>query len=142
VRLEFREPAGSDVVVHLDLELKAGDVRRTDTELRLGTASPLDGYALRTAAALAARTMRAEGGTIAWRASTEGEVRAIVEGTAYGAYDPGLFKRDYETCAELTLVRLPVRLLTVVASTETCRTVAPTSPATSCARRMARRSRS
>jgi leucyl aminopeptidase len=104
VRLEFREPAGSDVVVHLDLELKPGEVRRSDTELRVGTASPLDGYALRTAAALAARAMRADGGAIAWGTSTEDEVRAIVEGTAYGAYDPGLFKRDYETRPELTLV--------------------------------------
>ena len=30
-------------------------------------------------------------------------MRAIVEGTAYGAYDPGLFKRGYASRPELTL---------------------------------------
>ncbi len=104
MRLETREPSGSDVRASIDSDLTAGDIRRTDTELRIGaSAPPLDGDALRTAAALAARSLRSEGGTIAWRADDAEQVRAIVEGTAYGAYDPGLFKRDYANRPELTL---------------------------------------
>jgi leucyl aminopeptidase len=40
---------------------------------------------------------------VAWRAETADEVRAIVEGTAYGAYDAGLFKEGYAQRPELTL---------------------------------------
>jgi leucyl aminopeptidase len=103
MRLETREPTGSDVRASIGPDLKAGDIRRTDTELRIGTTTPLDGDALRTATALAARSLRGEGGTIAWRADDAEEVRAIVEGTAYGAYDAGLFKRGYTERSELTL---------------------------------------
>ena len=62
----------------------------------------LDG--LRSAAAHAARTLRRDGGSVAWQARTADEVRAVVEGTAFGAYDPGLFKRSYAERPELTLV--------------------------------------
>jgi len=103
MRLETREPSGSDVRATIDSDLRAGDVRRTDTELRIGATAPLDADAFRTAAALAARSLRSEGGTIAWRAEDAEQVRAIAEGTAYGAYDPGLFKRDYANRSELTL---------------------------------------
>jgi leucyl aminopeptidase len=61
------------------------------------------GDGLRTAAARAARALRAEGGMIAWRAETPEEVRAIVEGTGYGAYDPGLFQAGYASRPELVL---------------------------------------
>lgn len=61
------------------------------------------GDGLRTAAAHRARALRAEGGTIAWRAANAGEVRAIVEGTTYGAYDPGLFRAGYSERPELVL---------------------------------------
>jgi leucyl aminopeptidase len=104
MRLETREPSGSDVRASIDSGLSAGEIRRTETELRVGATGPLDGYGLRTAAALAARSLRSEGGTIAWRAEDAAQVRAIVEGTAFGAYEPGLFKRDYAARPELTLV--------------------------------------
>jgi leucyl aminopeptidase len=103
MRVEIREPAGSDVRASLDVALPVGEVRRSDGELRVGAVEPLDGDALRSAAAAAARTLRAEGGTIAWRADDDRQARAIVEGTAYGAYDPGLFKRGYADRPELTL---------------------------------------
>jgi leucyl aminopeptidase len=103
MRVEIREPASSDVRASLDVALPAGEVRRSDGELRVGAVEPLDGVALRSAAAAAARTLRVEGGTIAWRADDDRQARAIVEGTAYGAYDPGLFKRGYADRPELTL---------------------------------------
>jgi leucyl aminopeptidase len=103
MRVEIREPASSDVRASLDVALPAGEVRRSDGELRVGAVEPLDGDTLRSAAAAAARTLRAEGGTIAWRADDDRQARAIVEGTAYGAYDPGLFKRGYADRPELTL---------------------------------------
>jgi leucyl aminopeptidase len=103
MRLETREPSGSDVRASIDSDLTAGTLRRTETELRVGAPGELDADGLRTAAALAARSLRDEGGTIAWRAEDAEQVRAIVEGTAFGAYDPGLFKRDYATRPELTL---------------------------------------
>jgi leucyl aminopeptidase len=103
MRVEIREPASSDVRASLDVALPAGEVRRSDGELRVGAVEPLDGDALRSAAAAAARALRAEGGTIAWRADDDRQARAIVEGTAYGAYDPGLFKRGYADRPELTL---------------------------------------
>jgi leucyl aminopeptidase len=103
MRLETREPSGSDVRASIDSDLTAGTLRRSETELRVGAPGELDADGLRTAAALAARSLRDEGGTIAWRAEDAEQVRAIVEGTAFGAYDPGLFKRDYATRPELTL---------------------------------------
>jgi len=90
MRVEIREPLGSDVRARIDPDLDAGVVRRTDTELRIGPPAQLDADGRRTAAANAARSLRREGGTIAWRAEDPDQVRAIVEGTAYGAYDPGL----------------------------------------------------
>jgi leucyl aminopeptidase len=103
MRVEIREPASSDVRASLDVALPAGEVRRSDGELRVGAVEPLDGDGLRSAAAAAARALRAEGGTIAWRADDDRQARAIVEGTSYGAYDPGLFKHGYADRPELIL---------------------------------------
>jgi leucyl aminopeptidase len=103
MRVETREPSGSDVRASIDSELNPGDVRRTGSELRVGAPSGLDADGLRTAAAQAARALRSEGGTIAWHAGDADQLRAIVEGTAFGAYDPGLFKSDYSNRPELTL---------------------------------------
>jgi leucyl aminopeptidase len=67
----------------------------------------LDGWGddgLRGAAASVARARRRQGGTIVWRAGSESEVRAIVDGTAFGAYDSGLRKRGYGERPELALV--------------------------------------
>jgi leucyl aminopeptidase len=89
VRLELREPTPEDVPGRLDPDLPAAAYPGAD--------------ALRAAAAKAARALRHGGGTIAWTASTGDDVRAIVEGTAYGAYDPGLFKRGYADRADVTL---------------------------------------
>ena len=103
MRLETREPSGSDVRASIDSGLAAGEIRRTETELRIGAPAELDTDGIRTAAAQAARSLRSEGGTIAWRAEDAEQVRALVEGTAFGAYDPGLFKRDYAGRPQLTL---------------------------------------
>ncbi|HEU5216955.1 MAG TPA: hypothetical protein VFU30_15620, partial [Gaiellaceae bacterium] len=103
MRVETREPGGSDVRARVDPDLPAGELRRSDDELRVGAPDLPNGDGLRTAAAAAARALRREGGSVAWQARDDGEVRAIVEGTAYGAYDPGLFKRGYPDRAELTL---------------------------------------
>ncbi len=104
MRVETREAAATDVRARLDPALDPGDVRRGDGELRVG-APDLPGHdGLRSAAALAARTLRREGGSVAWQTGSADEVRAVVEGTAYGAYDPGLFKHRYAERPELTLV--------------------------------------
>jgi leucyl aminopeptidase len=103
MRVEIKEPAGSDVRARIDRELDAGVVRRTETELRIGPPAQLDADGWRTTAARAARSLRREGGTIAWRAEDADQVRAILEGTAYGAYDPGLFKVGYDSRPQLTL---------------------------------------
>jgi leucyl aminopeptidase len=136
MRLETREPSGSDVRASIDSDLVAGDVRRTGTELRIGAPAPLDAYRLRTAAAQAARALRREGGTIAWRAEDDEQVRAIVEGTAFGAYDPGLFKRGYADRPELTLAleapgelhELAARQATVVRHMDAARDLANRPP--------------
>ena len=141
MRLEIREPVGSDVRASIDADLDAGDVRRTDTELRLGAAAELDTDELRTdrlrtAAATAARALRGQGGTIAWRADDAEAVRAIVEGTAFGAYDAGLFKRGYADRAELTLAldapselsELAARQATIVRHVDAARDLANRPP--------------
>ncbi len=103
MRVETRPPAPDDVTARLDLELQPGEVVRADSEIRVGAPKLPGDDGLRTAAAHAARTLRSRGGTIAWRAERAEEVRAVVEGTGYGAYDPGLFKRGYAERPELTL---------------------------------------
>ena len=103
MRVETRKAADTDVRARLGPDLNSGEVRREGNELRV-RAPDLPGHdGLRSAAALAARALRREGGTIAWSATTADDVRAVVEGTAYGAYDPGLYKRGYDTRPELTL---------------------------------------
>jgi leucyl aminopeptidase len=104
VRVETREPADTDVRARLDPDLVPGEIRREATELRVGAPDLPGNDGLRSAAAYAARSLRGEGGTIAWGASTADEVRAIVEGTAYGAYDPGLYQQGFDGRPELTLV--------------------------------------
>jgi len=103
VRVETREPLGSDVRAQVDPDLGPGDLVRDGGGLRVGAPALPGSDGLRTAAAQAARTLRAHGGTIAWSATSDEDVRAIVEGTAYGAYDPGLFKRGYGDRPRLTL---------------------------------------
>jgi leucyl aminopeptidase len=120
MRVETRQPSASDVQASIDSALTAGEVRRTDTEVRVGAPALPDADGLRTAAAWAARALRATGGSIAWRAEDADEVRAIVEGTAYGAYDPGLFKGGYNGRPELTLaLDAPLELHGLVARQET-----------------------
>jgi len=97
------------VRARLDESLPIGELRRNGDELRVGVPDQIDADGLRTAAAVAARAQRREGGTIAWTIgehrtlSRDEQVRALVEGTVYGAYDPGLFKRGYAERPELTL---------------------------------------
>jgi leucyl aminopeptidase len=109
MRVEIRGPEGSDVRARTDSALRAGEVRREGSELRVGLAAGADADALRAAAAVAARTLRPAGGSIAWSLDetlglAPGEqVRALVEGTGFGAYDPGLYKSGYADRPELTL---------------------------------------
>jgi len=109
MRVLLRAGEPSDVRARLDDALPAGEIVRDGGDLRTGTASPVTGDALRAAAAHAARSLRRTGGTIAWSVdsalplSAEEQVRAIVEGTAYGAYDPGLFKNSYASRPKLEL---------------------------------------
>jgi leucyl aminopeptidase len=136
MRVERREPSGSDLRASIDADLKAGDVRRTDTEVRVGGPAHLDSDGRRTAAAWAARALRGEGATIAWQATDAEQVRAIVEGSAYGSYDPGLFKEGYASRSELTLALdappelhgLAERQATVVRHLDTARDLANRPP--------------
>jgi leucyl aminopeptidase len=109
VRVVLRPSEPSDVRARIDDALPPGEIARDGGELRVGYVTGVGGDRLRGAAAIAARSLRRVGGTIAW-AVDEGldtppdvQVRALVEGTAYGAYDAGLYKADYATRPELTL---------------------------------------
>jgi leucyl aminopeptidase len=110
MRLELREAADGDVVAQIDRDLPGGEVVRDGSRLLVGhtTALGLDG--LRQSAALGARSLRRTGGAIAWRTSDALEpppgdqVRALVEGSAFGAYDPGLRKSSYPDRPEVVLV--------------------------------------
>ncbi len=109
MRVSIRPTDATDVSARIDSGMPAGELVRDGAELRVGVAEPLDADGLRAAAARAARSLRRTGGTVAWRVddslpvSAEEQVRALVEGTAYGAYDPGLFKKEYAGRAELEL---------------------------------------
>jgi leucyl aminopeptidase len=109
MRVEIRGPEASDVRGHTDPALRAGEVQRDGADLRVGFSPESGADGLRAAAAHAARSLRAAGGSIAWsldgarRLSPEEEARALVEGTSFGAYDPGLFKESYTARPELTL---------------------------------------
>jgi leucyl aminopeptidase len=109
MRVELRPAGAGDHSVHLEPELGAGEVRHRDGRLLAGTGGHLDGDTLRTAAAAAARALRHDGGTVAWQVAPglavaqDEQVRAYVEGSAYGAYDPGLGKQGYAGRAEVSL---------------------------------------
>jgi leucyl aminopeptidase len=110
MRVEIRERNDSDVHAGVDRALPQGEVLRDGSELRAGIAVDGGGDALRAAAAGAARSLRRTGGTIAWSLDdslglpAEEQVRALVEGTTYGAYDPGLYKGGYDSRPGVTLV--------------------------------------
>ena len=109
MRVELRPAGPGDQAAHLDADLPAGEIRRREDGLVAGVRGALDADTLRTAAAAAARAVRSEGGTVAWRVdptlslAPAEQVRAYVEGTAYGAYDPGLLKQGYAGRAEVAL---------------------------------------
>jgi leucyl aminopeptidase len=103
MRVETRQPQGAAVRASVDGGLRPGEVRWDGDELRVGAYSLPHGDGLRAAAARAARALRRDGGTIAWSAVTAEDVRALVEGTAYGAYDAGLFQDGYADRPELVL---------------------------------------
>src|SRR5215210_7313399 len=106
MQVEVRAGAAADAtcVARVDDALAAGEIARDGRELRVGALAGWGADGLRAAAATAARSLRRTGGEIAWRAESKDEVCAIVEGTAFGAYDPGLRKRGYEDRSELVLV--------------------------------------
>jgi leucyl aminopeptidase len=95
MRVELRPSQASDIKARLDDALASTEVVRDGDAIRVGTDRTLGADGLRAAAARAARALRREGGTIAWQAPEADMVRALVEGTAYGAYDAGLFKQGY-----------------------------------------------
>jgi leucyl aminopeptidase len=109
MRVEIRGPGASDVLAHTDPELRAGELHRDGGDLRVAFSPETGADGLRAAAAHAARSLRAAGGSIAWgldasRGLSPGEqARALVEGTSFGAYDPGLYKKSYAERPELTL---------------------------------------
>jgi leucyl aminopeptidase len=87
--------AEADLVARVDTMLPGGETARDGNEIRVGLAGDLGLDGLRGAAATVARAARRDGGRLAWRAGGADEVRAIVEGTSFGAYDPGLRKSGY-----------------------------------------------
>ena len=109
MRVELRPAGAGDSAVHLDPEVATGETRHRDDGIVAGVRGPLDSETLRTAAATAARALRAGGGTVAWQVDPSlpvapaEQVRAYVEGTAYGAYDPGLLKQGYAGRSEVAL---------------------------------------
>jgi leucyl aminopeptidase len=109
MRVEIRGTGSSDVRAGTDPALRAGELHRDGGELRVGFSPEAGADGLRAAAAHAARSLRPAGGSIAWslddsRGLSPGEqARALVEGTSFGAYDPGLFKQSYAGRPELTL---------------------------------------
>ena len=97
--------------VRVDPTLEPGELVRADDEVRVGAPALPGDDGLRTAAAVAARSLRGREATVAWSAPDAASVRAVVEGTAFGAYDPGLFKRGYAGRPTLTLaLDAPVEL--------------------------------
>src|SRR5580692_11073835 len=102
MRLELRHAADGDVVAQVDSDLPGGEVTRDGSRLLVGYTRALGADGLRQAAAMAARSVRRKGGTLAWQVSDAlglepaDQVRALVEGTAFGAYDTGLRKSGYE----------------------------------------------
>ena len=91
---ELRGDAGRTGIVHVDGKLGTGRVAVA------GLGDRLDADALRTAAAAVAHETSAFAETLAWvlddslPVPAEEQVRAIVEGTAIGAYDTARWKRD------------------------------------------------
>ena len=138
MRVELRGATDGDHAVRLEPDLPVGEVRHGDGEIRIGPGDAVDADALRAAASLAARAVRREGGTVSWRVdpslpvSAEEQVRAYVEGTAFGAYDPGLAKLGYAGRAEVSLALdapdelhdLAVRQATVARHVEAARNLA------------------
>jgi len=101
---ELRGEAGRAGIVHVDGKLGTGRVAVA------GLGDRLDADALRTAAAAVAHETSAFAETLAWviddslPVPPEEQVRAIVEGTAIGAYDTARWKRDEPKSKLLRLV--------------------------------------
>jgi leucyl aminopeptidase len=106
MKVEIRPGAAADadLVARVDEGLPSKEVERDGNELRVGAPSGWGADGLRTAAAAAARWRRRTGGAIVWRTATEEEVRAVVEGTAFGAYDPGIRQQGYGERRSVVLV--------------------------------------
>jgi leucyl aminopeptidase len=110
MRIAIRQRADGDVKASVDPELSPGEVERGGGEIRVGIATEPSADAARAAAATAARALRRRGGTIAWEVGPAflplepaEQVRALVEGTEFGAYDPGIRKSGYADRPEVAL---------------------------------------
>jgi hypothetical protein len=105
MRVEIREPAGSDLRASVDAALPPGEVRRSDDDVRVGAPTSLDADGLRTAVASAVRATQGDGRPLVWSIEPSlglpaaDQARAIVEGAAFGAYDAGLYKRGHGDAA-------------------------------------------
>jgi len=86
MRVEIREPAGSDVRASVDASLPPGEVRRGDDAVRVGAPEALDADALRTAVATVVRALRDDRRAVSWSIDASlgltpaEQARAIVEG--------------------------------------------------------------
>jgi len=93
---DVRSDRRSLLVLHLDGELRAPRL----AVVGVGPADEVDADAIRTAAAVVARAAGRFGGTIGWLVDdmlsldAHEHVRALIDGTVLGVYDPGRWKAD------------------------------------------------
>src|SRR5690242_2845850 len=133
---ELRGEAGRTAIVHVDGKLGTGRVAVA------GLGDRLDADALRTAAAAVAHETCGFAETLAWVLDdslpipAEEQVRAVVEGTALGAYETARWKRDEPKaklsrlvlCGDASLAGAAARAGTVAASTNRARDLVNSPP--------------
>jgi leucyl aminopeptidase len=146
---ELRGDAGRTAVVHVDGKLGTSRVAV------VGLGDRLDADALRTAAAAVAHETSGFAETLAWAVDDslpvppEVQVRAIVEGTALGAYETARWKRDEPKsklsrlvlCGDAALSDAAARAGTVAAWTNRARDLVNSPPNELTPERLAERAR-
>jgi leucyl aminopeptidase len=146
---ELRRGAGRAAIVHVDGKLRTGRVAVA------GLGDRLDADALRTAAAAVAQETAGFAETLAWALDdslalpAEEQARAIVEGTALGAYETARWKRDEPKaklsrlvlCGDDSLADTATRAGTVAAWTNRARDLVNSPPNELTPERLAERAR-
>jgi leucyl aminopeptidase len=146
---ELRSEAWRTAIVHVDGKLGSSRVAVA------GLGDRLDADALRTAAAAVARETSGFAETLAWAVDdslpvpAEEQVRAIVEGTALGAYETARWKGDAPTsklsrlvlCGDAALAETAARAGTVAAFTNRARDLVNSPPNELTPERLADRAR-